>query len=65
MLMHQREPVCLRFGPLLSSLLVVAGFSAVLDFWQKLADTIDILIRPKVNGHAPAGNGFWSGNFLG
>src|SRR5262249_1529983 len=49
-LMHRREPVCLRFGPLLSSLLfLVAGFPAVGDFGQEFADALDVIAGPCVN----------------
>src|SRR5215468_4631888 len=48
-LMHRREPVCLRFGPLLSSLLfLVAGFPAVGDFGQEFADALDVRVGPDV-----------------
>ena len=67
---HRRVPVVvvelllLRLCLCLLLVFLVPRFSAVLDFGQELADVLDVFIRPKVNGHAPAGNGFWSGNFL-
>src|SRR5262249_60776567 len=49
-LLHRREPVCLRFGPLLSSFLfLVAGFPAVGDFGQEFADALDVIAGPCVN----------------
>ena len=61
---HRALPVCLGFGPLLSSLLLlIAGFPAVGDFGQELADAFDVIVGPDVDGSLTMLDAFRSRDF--